>query len=54
MDQLYLGHSGWEYLFMITWLVLCVTLVYSIVRIQTLKDELEYRRYLANLMTGKR
>lgn len=53
MDQLYLGYTGWEYLFMTTWTALSILIVYCYVRVQDLKDELQYRRYLTDIMTRK-
>lgn len=53
MDQLYLGYTGWEYLFMITWIVATTSFVYAYLRIQDLKEQLEYHKSLTTLVTRK-
>lgn len=54
MDQLYLGYTGWEYAFMITWMILSMSIVYCYIKIMDLKDQLAYHRYLNDLMIGKK
>jgi len=54
MNELYLGHTLAEYLFMVWWMACSVSIVYCYIRICDLKDELEYHQYLNRLMIGRR
>lgn len=47
MDQLYWGYAGWEYLFMISWIAANIGIVWAYIRIQDLKDQRDYYRYLS-------
>lgn len=46
---MYLGYTILEYLFMITWLTLCVGLAYCYVKINDLKDQVSYHKYINSL-----
>lgn len=54
MDELYLGYTILEYAFMITYITLLALTVYSYVRINDLKEQRDYYRYLQKLRESNR
>jgi hypothetical protein len=54
MNQMFLGYTVLEYLFMITYMVLMVMTVYSYVRITDLREQRDYYRYLTGLASKRK
>jgi hypothetical protein len=54
MNELYLGYTLLEYMFMITYLLLMILVVYSYVRISDLKEQRDYYRCLQKLRETNR
>lgn len=53
MNELYLGHTMWEYLFMTLWMMFTVGVVYCYVRICDLEEQVEYYKSLNCMMIGQ-
>lgn len=49
MNEIYLGYTLAEYAFMITYMAFLFLVVYSYVRINDLKEERDYYRYLQKM-----
>jgi hypothetical protein len=54
MNELYLGYTLLEYAFMISYLSLIVLVVYTYVRVNDLKEQRDYYRYLQKMREQRR
>jgi hypothetical protein len=49
MNEIYLGHTLWEYAFMLLYMCFICLVVYTYVRVNSLKEEVEYYRALQKM-----
>ena len=54
MDELYLGYTLIEYAFMLSYLSLLVLVVYTYVRVNDLKEQRDYYKYLQEMRERSR
>jgi hypothetical protein len=52
MYELYLGYTLFEYAFMILYIVSMMGFVWAYIRLQDLKEQRDYYKYLSNKMIG--
>jgi hypothetical protein len=49
MNELYINHTIAEYLFMVLWMAFVCLIIYTYVRVNDLKEQRDYYRYLQQI-----